>query len=107
MQTLTPLHDNIVVKPMEENDQMHGNIYIPDMGRDRPEMGNVVAVGTGRISEYGVEIKPKSCIGETVVIPKIGFIRIEFHGEEYYIGPEKEVLARIDDFNSLDDRDQL
>ena len=107
MDKLVPQHDRIVVRPMEEDDQMHGNIFIPDMGKDRPEMGTVVAVGPGRTSEYGVQITPKVNVGEVVLIPKIGFMRVEFNNEELYIGPDREVLAVVNKYNSLDDRDQL
>ena len=107
MDTLVPQHDRIVVRPPEEEDQTYGNIQIPDMGKDRPEMGTVIAVGPGRTSEYGVLIIPKVNVGEIVLIPRIGFLRVDFNGEDLYVGPDREVLAVVQKYNSLDDRDQL
>ncbi len=51
MKQLVPLNDRIVVKPIEQTEQMYGNIIIADMGKERPEMGEVIAVGPGRMSE--------------------------------------------------------
>jgi len=50
MKQLVPLNDRIVVKPIEQTEQMYGNIIIADMGKERPEMGEVIAVGPGRMS---------------------------------------------------------
>lgn len=53
MKKLVPSNDRMVVKPIEQTEQMYGNIIIADMGKERPEMGEVIAVGPGRMSEYG------------------------------------------------------
>jgi chaperonin GroES len=95
MTQLLALHDNIIVVPLEESEQLHGNILIPDLGRERPEIGKVVAVGPGRTTEFGSFLKPSVEVGDTVLIPKIGFIRVDFDGIEYFIGPFREILCIV------------
>ena len=95
MKKLIPLNDRRVVKPIEQSEQMYGNIIIADMGRERPEMGEVIAVGPGRMSEYGKFIPVNVNVGDVVLLPKIGTIRVEFDGEEYYIGQSREILCKV------------
>tara|TARA_R100001509_G_scaffold126173_1_gene79631 strand:- start:799 stop:1107 length:309 start_codon:yes stop_codon:yes gene_type:complete len=92
---LTPFNDRVIIKPIEEDEQMYGNIVIPDMGKERPEMGEVIAVGPGRQTEFGQFIRVNAKVGDIVLIPKIGSIRIDFEGEEYFITADKEILASI------------
>ena len=96
MKQLKPSNDRILIKPIDEGEQTYGNIVIPDMGKEKPEMGEVLAVGPGRLSEYGQMIPVRSSkVGDIVLVPKIGTLRIDFEGEEYHIGPENQILARI------------
>jgi chaperonin GroES len=80
MKLLEPQNDRVLIKPIEEDEQMYGNIVIPDMGKERPEMGQVIAVGPGRQSEFGQYIRVNAKVGDIVLVPKIGTIRIEFEG---------------------------
>lgn len=96
MKTLKPSNDRILVKPIDEGEQMYGSIVVPDMGKEKPEMGEVLAVGPGRLSEYGQMIPVRSCkVGDIVLMPKIGTLRIDFEGEEYYIAQDREILAVV------------
>jgi len=92
---LTPFNDRVIIRPIEEDEQMYGNIVIPDLGKEKPEMGEVIAVGPGRQTEFGQFIRVNAKVGDIVLIPKIGSIRIDFEGEEYFITPDKEILASI------------
>lgn len=95
---LQPTNDRILLKPIDEGEQMYGNIVIPDMGKEKPEMGEVLAVGPGRQSELDPSkiISVRSCkVGDLVLVPKIGTLRIDFEGEEYYIAQDREILAVI------------
>ena len=74
---------------------MYGNIVIPDMGKEKPEMGEVVSIGPGRTSEFGHYITVKAKVGDIVLVPKIGTLRIDFEGDEYYIVQDKEILATV------------
>ena len=98
MKELLPLNDRVLIKPIDEGEQTYGNIVIPDMGKEKPEMGEVLAVGPGRLSEFHPNhlISVRACkVGDIVLVPKIGTLRIDFEGEEYYIAQDKEILAVI------------
>ena len=93
---LNPCNDRIIVKPVDEGEQMYGNIVVPDMGKEKPEMGKVIAVGPGRLSEYGKLIPVRSCkLDDIVLLPKIGTLRVDFEGEEYFIAQDREILAVV------------
>lgn len=102
MKVLEPQNDRVLIKPIEEDEQMYGNIVIPDMGKERPEMGQVLAIGPGRQSEFGHYIRVNAKVGDIVLVPKIGTIRIEFEGEEYYITQDKEILATVKEKTELE-----
>lgn len=94
---LKPTNDRILLKPIDEGEQTYGNIVIPDMGKEKPELGVVLAVGPGRMSENGTMMLVRSCkVGDVVMVPKIGTLRIDFEGDEYYIAQDKEVLAVVE-----------
>ena len=93
--TITPSNDRLLIKPIEEDEQMYGSIFIPDLGKEKPEMVEVIAVGQGRMSEFGHFIPVKHKVGDIVLVPKIGTLRIDFEGDEYYIAQDKEILAVI------------
>jgi len=95
---LQPTNDRILLKPIDEGEQMYGNIVIPDMGKEKPEMGEVLAVGPGRQSELDPSklITVRSCkVGDIVLVPKLGTLRIDFEGQEYYIAQDREILAVV------------
>jgi len=93
--TLTPQNDRVLIKPIDAGEQMYGNIVIPDLGKERPEMGEVIAIGPGRVSEFGSKIEVNAKVGDIVLVPKIGTLRIDFEGDEYYITQDREILATI------------
>jgi chaperonin GroES len=92
---LEPQNDRVLIKPIEVGEEMYGNIIVPDMGKEKPEMGEVIAVGPGRQSEFGSFIEVQAKVGDVVLVPKIGSLRIDFEGQEYYITPDREILATI------------
>ena len=96
MKSINPTNDRILVKPIDEGEQTYGSIVIPDMGKEKPEIGEVIAVGPGRLSEFGKMIPIRSCkVGDMVMVPKIGTLRIDFEGEEFYIAQDREILGVI------------
>ena len=97
MKKLNPANDRVVVKPIEEDEQLYGNIIVPDMGKERPEMGEVIATGMGRMSEFGKHIPVRAKVGQIVLVPKIGSIRVELEGQEYYIVQDREILAIVEE----------
>ena len=95
LKTLEPQNDRVLIKPIESGEEMYGNIIIPDMGKEKPEMGEVVAVVPGRQSEFGQFIRVSASVGDIVLIPKIGSLRIDFEGQEYFITQDREILATV------------
>lgn len=92
---LVAKHDKVILKPIDSSEQMYGSIVIPDLGKEKPEMGEVIDVGPGRVTEFGKVVLPTVVPGDVVLVPKIGTMRIEFEGEEYYIVQDREILAVI------------
>jgi chaperonin GroES len=94
---LIPQNDRVLIKPVDEGEQMYGNIVIPDLGKEKPEMGEVLAIGPGRMSEFGKYVTVQAKAGDVVLIPKIGTLRFDYDGEEYYIIQDREILATINE----------
>ena len=100
---LEALFDAVIVKPLEEEETQYGSIVVPDLGKDRNEHGTVVAVGPGRHVAGVGYIETEIKIGDNVILPTIGFTKLEHKGEEYYIGQENQILARIKNTTSVED----
>ena len=94
---IIPLGDRIVILPQEEGEQQYGSIIVPDMGKEKPEMGKVLAVGPGRISTDGTLIPNKLKVGVTVMVPKFGTQVAIVENETYIIASENDVLGIIKD----------
>ena len=92
---IIPLGDKIVILPQEEGEQTYGNIVVPDMGKEKPEMGKVLAVGPGRVSTDGTLIPNKLRKGQTVMVPKFGAQKVELENESYIMAGESDVLGII------------
>ena len=93
--SLEALFDAVIVRPIEEEETMYGNIVVPDLGKDKNEKGEVVAVGPGKPTVTGTFIGTQVQVGDVVILPTMGFTKLEYNGEEYFIGPENQILARI------------
>jgi chaperonin GroES len=96
MKRITPLNGFIVLKPIETEEETFGNIIIPDLGKERPEMGEVVA--TSDVYNYHTDKLVVSTleVGEIALIPKLGSQRIVIDGEDYYICKETDILGVIE-----------
>ena len=92
---ITPLADRVLIKPIEEEESTYGNIVVPDMGKDRPDFGTVLAVGPGRYDNSGNLIPTCLEIGQKVIMPKYGANTVELKGEEYVLASESEILGII------------
>ena len=92
---LQPLNGYLVLRPIEEEEQTYGNIVIPDLGKERPEMGEVVA--TSPLYNYNSDkfIESVLVVGDKVLIPKLGSLRITVESEEYFICKEQDVYSKI------------
>jgi len=92
---LEALFNAVVVKPIEAEEEKYGSIVVPDMGKDKNEHGEVVAVGPGQYTISGTFIKTIVKIGDHVILPTQGFTKLEHSGEDYYVGPENQILAKL------------
>jgi chaperonin GroES len=96
MNKITPLNGFILLKPIETQEETFGNIIIPDLGKERPEMGEVVA--TSDIYNYHTDKFVISTleVGEIALIPKMGSQRIVLDGQDYFICKETDILGVIE-----------
>lgn len=97
MAKLRPLYDKIVVKRFEEQEQRTASgIIIPDTAKEKPQIGEVIAVGEGKLLQNGQQVPPKVKPGDKVVFNKYAGTEVEIDGEKYLIMSEDEVLAIIE-----------
>lgn len=92
---LEALFNAIIVKPVEIEETSYGGIIVPDLGNEKNKTGKVVSVGKGHYSVTGTWIDTILQEGDVVVLPTMGFTKFEYEGEEYWIGRENDVLAKI------------
>ena len=93
---LTPLGDRLIVEPLEEEQMTAGGIVLPDTALEKPQRGQVVAVGPGaRNSETGERIPMDIAEGDQVVFSKYGGTEIRIEGTDYLILRESDVLAKV------------
>ena len=95
MSQLKPLNGYIAIKPIEAEEEMYGNIVIPDLGKERPEMGEVI--GTSSTYNFNSDkfVESNLQVGDKVLIPKLGSLRITVEGEEYFITKEQDVYSKL------------
>ena len=93
MSKLKPLNGHVIIRPIEEEEQMYGNIVIPDMGKEKPEVGVVVESCDTYNWNTGDYYKSKVKPGDKVLIPKMGSMKITIDGEDYFITKETEILS--------------
>jgi chaperonin GroES len=89
-----PLADRVVVKALEEAEQMRGGLYIPDTAKEKPQQGEVVAVGPGRFEE-GNRVPMDVKVGDKVLYGKYSGTEVTVDGEQYLILRESDVLAVV------------
>jgi chaperonin GroES len=93
---IRPLYDRIVVKRIEEKEQMHGGLYIPDTAKEKPQEGEVVSVGKGKRMEDGKVVPLDVQAGDRILFGKYSGSDIKLDGEEFLIMREDEVLGVLD-----------
>jgi chaperonin GroES len=91
---IAPLADRVVVKALEETETMRGGLYIPDTAKEKPQQGEIVAVGPGRF-EDGKRVPLDCKVGDKVLYGKYSGTEVAVDGEQYLILRESDVLAVI------------
>jgi chaperonin GroES len=93
MKTVRPLHDRLLVRRIEEKETAKGGIIIPDTAKEKPQEGQVLAVGNGKILDNGTKVPLDVKVGDKILFGKYSGTEIKLEGEEVLILREDEVLA--------------
>jgi len=93
---LRATHNNIIVKPQEENEKQYGSIIVPDSGKEVGLRGTIVSVGPGHFSINGTFINTSLKEGQKVILPPIGPVKVEEDNQEYWVCNETLVLSIIE-----------
>jgi co-chaperonin GroES (HSP10) len=96
---LEAIYNAVIVKPIETEETTYGGIIVTDLGSEKNKLAEVITVGEGYFSVTGVWIETVLKVGDIVILPTMGFSKVEFEGEEYWIGPENQVLGKINNNN--------
>jgi len=92
---LKPLADRVVVKALEETEEMRGGLYIPDTAKEKPQQGEVIAVGPGKLSDDGTRLEPEVEGGNRVLYGKYSGTEVTVENEELLILRESDILAIV------------
>ena len=91
--SIRPLQDRILIKRLEEEEQVTGGIIIPDTAKEKPQEAEVVAIGPGKFNDDGERSPMEVSVGDKVLVGKYSGSDIKIDGEDYVILREDEVLA--------------
>lgn len=92
---IEPRNGYVILRPKDEEEMLAGNIIIPDLGKEKPAIGVVLAVSPFYNYQTGEYVSPDFEVGDTLLIPKIGSQRVTFEGEEYFICKTVEVIGVV------------
>lgn len=95
MAKIRPVGDRVVVKPAAKEEVTRSGIVIPDTAKEKPQEGNVIAVGNGRLLENGERVALDVHEGDRVLFAKYGGTDFKLDGEEYLVLKESDILAII------------
>jgi chaperonin GroES len=93
---LVPLHDRIVIKPVVQEEVLASGIVIPDTAKEKPQQGQVIAVGPGRLDDDGKRIPMDVRVGDRVLYAKYTGQEVKIDREELIVIAEKDVLAKVE-----------
>ena len=93
--TIKPLEDRILVQPLEAEQTTASGLVIPDTAKEKPQEGEVLAIGPGRIDDKGNRVPLDVAVGDKVIYSKYGGTEVKYAGEEYLILSARDVLAIV------------
>ena len=93
--SIKPMSDRILIRPTEQEETTQSGIFLPDTARERPQEGEVVAVGPGRVSDDGKRIPMELAKGDRVIYSKFAGTEYKDGDDEYLILRESDILAKI------------
>lgn len=92
---IKPLEDRVVIKPAPPDEKVQGGIIIPDTAKEKPQKGEIIAIGPGKVSDAGEKIPMTVKVGDTILYGKYSGTEVTIDGEEYLIVRESDILAVI------------
>jgi chaperonin GroES len=92
---MKPLADRVVIKPSPADEKSKGGIILPDTAKEKPVIGEVVAVGPGKVTDDGKKIAPEVRVGDKVLYGKYSGTEVTIDGDEYLIMREADVFAIV------------
>lgn len=90
---LKPLADRVVLKVLTGEEKTQGGIVLPDTAKEKPQEGEVVAVGPGKLLENGTRVAPEVKVGDIVIFAKYSGTEVKYEGQEYLIIRDSDILA--------------
>lgn len=93
--SINPLEDRIVIRQVEAEQTTASGLVIPDTAKEKPQQGEVVAVGPGRIDDSGNRVPMDIAVGDKVIYSRYGGTEVKLEGEEYLILSSRDVLAKV------------
>ena len=93
---IRPLHDRIIVKRIEEKEQLKGGIIIPDTAKEKPQQGEVIAVGKGKTLDNGKVVAPDVKPGDRVLFGKYSGSEVKIEGQDVLVMREEDIMAVLD-----------
>lgn len=94
---LRPLGDRVLVKPIERETQLPSGLVLPETAKDKPQIGEVLAVGPGARTDDGKRIPLDVQVGQKVAFPKYAGTELKLNGEEYLLIQERDLLAIVEE----------
>ncbi|MBC7881472.1 MAG: co-chaperone GroES [Anaerolineae bacterium] len=93
--TLRPLGDRVLLKVTAKEEKTSGGIFLPDTAKEKPQTGEVVAVGAGKINDDGTRVAPEVKVGDLVLYGKYSGTEVKLGEDEYVLVAEKDILAIV------------
>jgi chaperonin GroES len=93
---IIPLFDYVLIKPLDDVDKTPGGIYLPETAKEKPQMGMIMAVGTGSVAEDGKKVPMIVKVGQKVMYKKWGGNEVKVEGKEWLLVEQKDILAVIE-----------
>jgi chaperonin GroES len=92
---IKPLADRVIIKPTAAEERTKGGIIVPDTAKEKPVVGEVVAVGTGKVSDDGKKVAMEVKVGDKVLYGKYSGTEVTYEGDEYLIMREADIFAIV------------
>ncbi len=95
-QHVTPLFDNVLIKPLQAEEKLPSGIVLPDTAKEKPQIGQIMAVGKGATDDKGKKVNMVVKVGQKVMYKKWGGNEVKVNGEEWMIVEQKDILAIVE-----------